>query len=185
MEKSFDPIFKARSIAIYGASNSPIKVGGRPLRYLKEQDYKGEIYPINPNYETVQGIRCYPTVDDIPYGVDLVIIAVPASVTLEALRHCVQQGIKAAVVLTAGFAEAGPEGKAMQEEMRQLANESGMIILGPNCLGVMNITDHIPATFATVLDEKDIIPGEISLISQSGGVVHFKCSRKFPKNLLN
>lgn len=168
MEKSFDPIFKARSIAIYGASNSPIKVGGRPLRYLKEQDYKGEIYPINPNYETVQGIRCYPTVDDIPYGVDLVIIAVPASVTLEALRHCVQQGIKAAVVLTAGFAEAGPEGKAMQEEMRQLANESGMIILGPNCLGVMNITDHIPATFATVLDEKDIIPGEISLISQSG-----------------
>lgn len=99
---------------------------------------------------------------------DLVIIAVPASVTLEALRHCVQQGIKAAVVLTAGFAEAGPEGKAMQEEMRQLANESGMIILGPNCLGVMNITDHIPATFATVLDEKDIIPGEISLISQSG-----------------
>ena len=168
MDKSFDPIFKAKSIAIYGASNNPVKVGGRPLRYLLEQQYQGDIYPINPNYESVQGIRCYATVEDLPYGVDLVIIAVPATATLEALRRCVSQGIKAAVVLTAGFSEAGPEGRAMQEEMKKLAQDSGMIILGPNCLGVMNITDHIPATFATVLDDKDILPGEISLISQSG-----------------
>lgn len=168
MERSFDPIFKAKSIAVYGASSSPVKVGGRPLRYLREQGYAGEIYPINPNYDTVQGLRCYHTVEELPKGVDLVIIAVPAGAALEALRRCVKQGIKAAVVLTAGFSEAGPEGRAMQEEMKRLAQESGMIILGPNCLGVMNITDHIPATFATVLDDRDILPGEISLISQSG-----------------
>lgn len=168
MKRSLDPIFKAKSIAVYGASSSPVKVGGRPLRYLKEQGYGGEIYPINPNYDTVQGLKCCRTVEEIPEGVDLAIIAVPAGVTLEALRRCVKQGVKAAVVLTAGFGEAGPEGRAMQEEMGRLARESGMVILGPNCLGVMNITEHIPATFATVLDDRDILPGEISLISQSG-----------------
>ena len=86
MERSFDPIFKAKSIAVYGASSSPVKVGGRPLRYLREQGYAGEIYPINPNYDTVQGLRCYHTVEELPKGVDLVIIAVPAGAALEALR---------------------------------------------------------------------------------------------------
>ena len=96
MKKSFDSIFKAKSIAIYGVSSNPIKVGGRPLRYLLEQGYPGEIYPINPNYDMVQGVKCYHSVEDIPMGVDLVIIAVPAAVTLEALRKCVKQGIKSA-----------------------------------------------------------------------------------------
>lgn len=168
MNRSFDAIFKPRSIAIYGASQNPIKVGGRPLRYLLEQEYKGGIYPINPNYDTVQGVKCFHSVEEIPEGTDLVIIAVPANHTLDALYRCVAQKIKAAVVLTAGFSEAGPEGKALQEEMARLARESGMCILGPNCLGLMNITDRIPATFATVLDNKDIMPGEISLLSQSG-----------------
>lgn len=168
MSNSFDAMFKAKSIAVYGASNNPVKVGGRPLRYLLEQNYTGEIYPINPNYEEVQGRKCYHTVEDLPYGVDLVIIAVPASATLEALKKCISRGIKAAVVLTAGFSEVGAEGKAMQEEMVRLAKESGMRILGPNCLGMMNIREKIPATFATVLDNKDILSGPISLLSQSG-----------------
>ena len=168
MERSLDPIFKAKSIAIYGASGNPVKVGGRPLRYLMEQRYAGEIYPINPNYDTVQGLKCYHSVEEMPVGVALVIIAVPAGAALEALRRCVERSVKAAVVLTAGFSEAGPEGRIMQEEIKQLAQGSGMMILGPNCLGAMNITEHIPATFATVLDDKDILPGEISLISQSG-----------------
>ena len=168
MKKSFDSIFKAKSIAIYGVSSNPIKVGGRPLRYLLEQGYPGEIYPINPNYDMVQGVKCYHSVEDIPMGVDLVIIAVPAAVTLEALRKCVKQGIKSAVVLTAGFSEVGEKGKAMQQEMAKLAKESGMCILGPNCLGMINITEKIPATFASILEQKDIIPGPISLLSQSG-----------------
>ena len=121
MNRSFDAIFKPKSIAIYGASQNPIKVGGRPLRYLLEQEYKGEIYPINPNYDAVQGVKCFHSVEEIPEGVDLVIIAVPAKHTLDALYRCVAKKIKAAVVLTAGFSEAGPEGKARQEEMTRLA----------------------------------------------------------------
>ena len=168
MKNSLDSIFKAKSIVIYGASNNPIKVGGRPLRYLLEQGYQGEIYPVNPNYDVVQGVKCYRCVEDIPMGADLVIVVVPAKDTLEALRKCVRQGIHAAVVLTAGFSEVGEEGKAMQREMATLAEESGMCILGPNCLGMINITRKIPATFASILEQKDIIPGKVSLLSQSG-----------------
>lgn len=164
----FDAVFKPRSIAIYGASNNPIKVGGRPLRYLLEQNYDGEIYPINPKYESVQGVHCYASTEEIPYGVDLVIIAVPAAQTYGAIEHCVMRGIKSAVILTAGFGEVGAEGLKLQNSITELARSHGMHILGPNCLGMMNIRKKIPATFASILERKDMKPGSIAMISQSG-----------------
>ncbi len=168
VKRSFDPIFKAKSIAIYGVSANPIKVGGRPLRYLLEQGYTGEIYPINPNYDTVQGIKCYKSVEELPRDIDLVLLIVSATATPDALRRCGEHGIKSAVVLSAGFGEVGEDGKALQRQLTELAKEYNMCILGPNCLGMMNITDRIPGTFASVLEQKDILAGPITLLSQSG-----------------
>lgn len=164
----FDAIFKPRSIAIYGASNNPIKVGGRPLRYLQEQNYDGKIYPINPKYESVQGVPCYACIEEIPFGIDLVIIAVPAAQAYDAITHCVDRGVKSAVILTAGFGEVGEEGLRMQNSITELARSHGMRILGPNCLGMMNIGKKIPATFASILERRDMKPGSVAMISQSG-----------------
>lgn len=166
--QNFDALFKPESIAIYGASHSPIKVGGRPLRYLLEQEYAGNIYPINPKHTSLQGVRCYADVEQIPFGVDLVIIAVPASASYEALERCAKHGIKSAVILTAGFGEMGALGKALQDRITGLADSYGMRILGPNCLGMMNVIKKTPATFASILERRDIRPGNVAVISQSG-----------------
>ena len=164
MKAMFDP----KSIAIYGASDNPIKVGGRPLRYLLEQRFAGEIYPINPKHTTAQGVRCYRSLAAIGHFVDLVIIAVPASGVCDVLRECAENRARSAVILSAGFAEVGEEGRRLQQKIQEVAKESGMCILGPNCLGMMNVNKRIPATFASVLERRDIPSGNIALISQSG-----------------
>ena len=128
------PLLAPSSVAIFGASNDPTRISGRSLRYYREAGYKGGLYPINPTRDTVQGLTAYPDLASVPGAVDCAVIAVPANLAIEAMESCVTKGVKGVVMFTAGFAEIGPEGRAMQERITQIAHDSGIRLCGPNCL---------------------------------------------------
>src|ERR1700743_1625689 len=108
------PLLAPRSVAFFGASNDPTRISGRSLRYFREAGYKGGLYPINPTRDTVQGLQAFPDIAAVPGAGECAIIAVPANLAVEAMESCVTKGVKAVVMFTAGFAEIGPEGRAMQ-----------------------------------------------------------------------
>lgn len=171
LQVELDPFFYPSSIAIIGASENMIKPSGIPLNLLILFNYAGEIYPVNPKYKQLGGWKCYPSVSDIDEPVDLAIVAVPAAVTMESLRQCADKGVKAAIIFTSGFAEVGESGRAVQEEISRLARDSGMRILGPNCLGVVNIYNGSAASFMFHDKPKDLYyPETLSYITQSGGL---------------
>jgi len=171
LQVELNPFFYPDSIAIIGASQNLVKPSGIPLNLLTMFDYGGEVYPVNPKYEQLGGWKCYPSIMDTPGPVDLAIIGVPAAATMEALYQCVSKGVKAAIVFTSGFAEVGESGRAVQEEMRQLAQSTGMRILGPNCLGAVNFYNGCAATFMYHDKPKDLYyPEKLSYITQSGGL---------------
>ncbi len=171
LQKELNPLFYPASIAIVGASQNIVKPSGIPMALLTLFDYYGEIYPINPKYDQLGGWKCYPRVADVPGHVDLAIIAVPAEVSMEALRQCAAKGVRVAIVFTSGFAEVDDSGRKVQEEMRSLALDSGMRILGPNCLGVLNLYNGSVPSF--MFHEKPTglyYPEKLSYITQSGGL---------------
>ncbi len=161
-------VFEPSSIAVYGASSDPNKIGGRPLRYLKELGFKGKLYAINPARDTVQGVRAYPGVAAIDGDLDLAVIAVPAESVLAALQDCVVKGVKGAVVLSSGFSEVGSKGAQMQAAITALARSSGMRILGPNCLGFVNGAQGISVTFSPSRELRWPQLGTIGFVTQSG-----------------
>lgn len=167
-DSGLDALFNPRSVAIIGASDDPTRIGGRPLRYLKESGFEGAIWPVNPRRDRVQGIEAYPNVGDVPGGIDVAIVAVPAGMTLDTLEACAGHGVRAAVVFTSGFAETGAEGAARQRRMGEIARAGGIRILGPNCLGVYNAAIGFFATFTTTLDLHRPRPGPVAIVSQSG-----------------
>ena len=155
------PLFAPRSIAIIGASEKPGKRGREVLDNLRQVGFRGAIYPVNPHYEQVGGLPCYATVGDIPAEVEAAAIALPAGAAVEAVRQCAQKGVRAAVVVAAGFAESVSEGvqvkqagdlngekssryggATLQAELVAYARGSGMLLGGPNCLGVWSLADH-------------------------------------------
>lgn len=168
MTDVFSALFSPRSVAIVGASDNPTRIGGRPLRYLREAGFAGAVYPVNPQRETVQGYRAYASVADLPETPDLALLAVPANATLEAVRACAERGVKVAIIFSAGFAEADAAGEALQDDMVAAARAGGMRLLGPNCLGVFNSSAKFYGTFSVVLDEEFIQPGSVAIVSQSG-----------------
>ena len=163
-----DALFNPRSVAIIGASNDPTRIGGRPLRYLKEAGFEGAIRPVNPRRAQVQGVDAYPSIDEVPEVVDAVVVAVPAENAVATIEACAERGVGAAVVFTSGFAETDTEGAARQRRMGEIARASGMRILGPNCLGVYNAATGLFATFSTTLDIYRPKPGPVAIVSQSG-----------------
>ncbi|MGV7216353.1 acetate--CoA ligase family protein [Bradyrhizobium sp. UFLA05-112] len=165
---SLDPLFKPRSIALIGASDDVARIGGRPLRYLREGGFKGAVYPVNPKRDTVQGIRSYDSVAALPEVPDVAILAVPAQGTVQALRDCADRKVKAAVVFSAGFAEASEQGRLAQDQIAGIARESGMRVLGPNCLGLFNAGMGYYGTFSAILDAAFVEPGPVAVVSQSG-----------------
>ena len=130
-----DALLKPKSVAIVGVSGDPSRIGGQLLKYLLKFGYKGTIYPINPNYKEVEGIKCYSTIADLPGPVDVAMIATPEKAVIDSLRECAEKGVKSAIVYSAGFAETGPEGREKQARMTEIARTSGMRICGPNCVG--------------------------------------------------
>ncbi len=165
--------FDAQGIAIVGASSDITKIGGRPVHLLKKYGYAGPIYPINPKADEVQGLTSYASVRDTPSAPDMAILAVPASATADALRDCAARGVRATVVLSSGFAEAGPEGVAMQDELVRIAREADMRLLGPNCLGTVSVTNAAIGSFSIVLEENMPTAGTVGIVSQSGNVGSF------------
>jgi len=164
--------FYPRSVAIVGASNNPESIGGRPVKYLAGNGYQGKIYPVNPKYSEIAGFKCYPSVADIPGEVDLAIVAVSAQLLLASLAECGAKGVKNAVIFTSGFAEAGEEGKQLQERLGALAKNSGMRICGPNCFGTVNLPGQLVASFSPVFEQTGYKTGPVGLVSQSGALGH-------------
>jgi acetyltransferase len=160
--------YNPRSIAIVGASNHAQKPGGKPLGALLKRGYAGKIFPVNPRYEEVAGIECYPSLLDVPDEVDMAIISVPAESVLEVLQQCVGKGVKAVVIFSAGFSEVGGEGKALQDKVRDLARANDIRVLGPNCLGLINSANAVAASFAYIVDLEPIQPGTLAFVTQSG-----------------
>ena len=163
-----DALFNPRSVAIIGATEDPTRIGGRPLCYLKESGFQGEIWPVNPRRDRVQGIEARPDIAAVPGTIDVAIVAVPAARTLQTIEDCAERGVGAAVVFTSGFAETDAVGAARQRRMGEIARSSGMRILGPNCLGVYNAATGFFATFTTTLDIYRPRPGPVAIVSQSG-----------------
>lgn len=164
MELFFNP----KSIAIIGASSDLTKIGGRPIDALLKRGYTGRVIPINPRYSEIAGLACYPTVLDVPGDIDLAIISVPAHLVLEAMSQCAQKNIKAVIIFTSGFAEVGTKGKALQQELTELAKEHDMLILGPNCFGLINLNNSVMASFAHIVDLEPVSPKSLGFVTQSG-----------------
>lgn len=157
-----------RSIAVVGASTQPDKVGGMPIRLLRELGYEGRLYPVNPSAGEVQGLRAYGSLSDIGEPVDLAIVAVPASASQDVMAQLAGNGTRAAVVFTSGFAEAGEAGVRMQDMLARSAHEAGVTLLGPNCLGAINLRERMFATFSPIPLSGVPPVGEVGLVSQSG-----------------
>ncbi|MES2537123.1 MAG: acetate--CoA ligase family protein [Pseudomonadota bacterium] len=165
---SLSALFEPKSVAVIGASDDPSRIGGRPLQYLKRAGFAGAVYPVNPNRSTVQGLAAYPDVAAIPFPVDVAIIALPAEQVVTAIEACARKGVKAAIIFSAGFAETGPEGAARQAAIASLGRQSGMRVLGPNCLGAFNSGLGFFGTFSQAFDKDTPEPGPIAIASQSG-----------------
>ena len=167
-----DALLDPRSITLIGASNNPGRIGGLPLELLTRFNYTGAIYPINPKYEEVFGLRCWPDVESLPEPVDLAVLAIGAADVTPMLRRCHAKGIRAAIVYAAGFAEAGAAGQQLQQELEAFVAQSGMAVAGPNCMGFANLNTQAYTAFASVFKttEQQSEPGQVSLLTQSGNV---------------
>lgn len=170
MSAGLDALFKPKSVAIIGVSQNLMKPGGRALRYLLEQEYAGTIYLVNPKYTEISGIKCYPAIGDLPKGIDVAVISVPAKSTVGTVEQCIEQGIKSAVIFTSGFKEIGEEGQILQNKLTRLARSGPIRILGPNCLGLMNFAEKTPLTFGSFMEDLTQQSGKITFVTQSGAL---------------
>ena len=166
--RSLDALLRPASVAVIGASNDQKRIGGRPIRYLREAGFQGKVYPVNPKHEQVQGLPAFSHISEVPKAVDLAIVAVPAPSVLETVEACAARGVRVAVIYSAGFAEMGTEGRRHQRRLTAIAAETGLRIVGPNCLGVYNSELGFFATFSTTLEDGFPAPGGVALVSQSG-----------------
>ncbi len=162
-----DRLFRPQSIAIVGASEDFVKISGRPLKFLLDKGYPGRIFPVNPKYEKVAGLPCYPSVAAVPEPVDLAIVALPAASVVDALRECVAKGVRSAVVFSSGFAEMGAEGRQLERQVAEIVRRAGLRLCGPNTLGFMNAFDRVMATFSQA-GEGEAPPGPVAFVTQSG-----------------
>ncbi|MBT3702775.1 MAG: acetate--CoA ligase family protein [Alphaproteobacteria bacterium] len=165
---TLEQMLSPRSVAIVGASDNPGRIGGRPLAYLIDHKFTGDIYPVNPTRDTVQGLKAWPSILDIDGHIDTVVIAVPAPHVVQTVRDCVTKGVKGCIILSAGFAEMGEEGAQAQEELTKISKETGIRLLGPNCLGSMNVHENFLPTFSGAPSLQLPIKGGLSIITQSG-----------------
>ena len=166
-------IFEPTSVAVVGASEDPVKFGGRVLAYLSTRQWQGRVVPVHPRLSSVQGHKAAPDIASIDGTIDLAVIAAPQAVVETTILQCVAAGVRAAVVFASGYAEAGETGRQRQRELVATAARGGLRIVGPNCIGVVNARRHFAATFATMwLDGWDA-PGVVSIVSQSGAMASY------------
>ena len=173
------PFLEPRSVAIVGASAAKGSIGQRVLQFLRQGGFRGAIYPVNPRYTEVDGLECFSSLGQISQSVDAIVVAVAAKFVPEIIAQAVDADVRAAVILSAGFAEIGTDGQKLQRDISNLIQSSGMRILGPNCVGLMNTSNGFTATFTTALDVVRPRPGDIGLITQSGAFGAY-CLTLFP-----
>ncbi|MBN1383138.1 MAG: CoA-binding protein [Deltaproteobacteria bacterium] len=167
LKENFDALFNPRSIAFFGASKDPRKWGFVTLSHIMIGGFEGKVYPINPKEDKIFGLDVYKYVAEIPETPDLAVIVVPPESVVKTVEECVAKGIKAGIVITAGFAEIGEEGRKIQEEMVRVARRGGMILVGPNCNGITNPWHKLYAHFAPIFPPA----GSIALVAQSGNII--------------
>jgi acetyl coenzyme A synthetase (ADP forming)-like protein len=165
---SLRPFFKPNAVALVGASRNPQTIGHRLLDELLRARFQGPVYPVNPKADIVGSIHAYPSVSAIPEPVDLAIIAVPRDAVLDVVDDCAKRGVRALIVITAGFSEAGSEGRALQQKLLDRVRGYGMRMVGPNCMGLLNSdpTVRLNASFSPVFPS----PGRLAMSSQSGAL---------------
>jgi acyl-CoA synthetase (NDP forming) len=169
-QQSLEKLLRPSSIAVIGASDEPTKVSGRPIAYLKRYGYDGQIYPVNPRRDEVQGLKCYPSIGAVPGSVDVAIVAIPATAVIQTLNHCADAGVASCIIFSSGFSELGEEGGAVQREITNIARRSGMRVLGPNCQGVFSVGARATPTFASAFAQGELTAGPGAIVSQSGAV---------------
>jgi acetyltransferase len=160
------PLFNARSVAVFGASEREDSVAGTLFRNLRNAGYKGEVYPVNPKHQTVFGERCYASAMELPAIPELALIATPASTVAQIMEECGQRGIRHAIVLSAGFGEMGTHGVALEDGLKTVARKHGIRFIGPNCLGIQRPSIGLNATFS----QGATLTGDLALVSQSGAI---------------
>lgn len=176
---SLRPFFHPQSVAVIGASRDPKSIGFRLLEALTGNQYRGRIYPVNPKATELAGLRVYPSLRSISGPVDLAVIAVPRDSVLSVVDDCAEKGVCALVVITAGFAEAGADGAALQKRLADKVRQHGMRMIGPNCFGLMNTDPNVRlnATFTSLFPPS----GHVAMSSQSGalGIATLAGARRF------
>jgi len=176
MPHPLDSFFAPKSIALIGASRDHEKIPGRLLAMLRKNGYPGKLYPINPNYDEIDGLTCFKSIAEIGAPVDLAVIVIPARAVLAALEQCAAVGVKNAVIISSGFAEEGGDSAAMQDAIAALARRTGMRISGPNAEGFYSQVQKVAATFSPTVDIKpdapDLVASQrrIGIVAQSGGI---------------
>ncbi|MBA7621681.1 Peptidyl-lysine N-acetyltransferase Pat [subsurface metagenome] len=163
----FESFFNPKSVAIVGASRQKSKVGYEILANMMGAGYKGKIYPVNPQADTIEGLKCYPDLESIQQVPELVIIVVPAKIVPAIMQQCVKVGTRAVIIITAGFKEVSKEGRELEEQIVQIGRQAGIRVIGPNCLGVIAPANNLNASFGGVMPAA----GAIGCLSQSGALL--------------
>jgi len=166
MSDELERFFNPQGVAVIGASANPQKLSYGVVRNLKEHGYPGPIYPVNPKGGEILGLKVYPSIGAVPDPVELAVIMVPAPLVEGVLQECGERGLKAIIIITGGFREAGPEGAAAEKRLKEVAQSYGMRIIGPNCVGVMDAHLPLDTTFIAAMPR----PGYIGFVSHSGAI---------------
>src|ERR671932_316388 len=161
-----EAVFAPRSVAVIGASPDERKLGHTVFRNIVQNGYTGALYPIHPKADEILGYRAYPSISATPEPPELAVIVVPTEPTLQVAEECGRRGVRALIVITAGFKEVGREGQARERKLLETVRKYGMRMVGPNCLGVIDNVSHLNASFAALMP----LPGNIAFMSQSGAV---------------
>jgi acyl-CoA synthetase (NDP forming) len=168
MRTDLERFFNPGSIAIIGASQDFMTISGQPLKHLQSHHYQGRLYPVNPRYQEVAGVKCYPALAALPETPDLVLILVNAARVADMLKQCGEKGVPYVIIFSSGFSEMGGEGVKLQRQLAEIARRYEIGVIGPNCQGMMNVADGVFAGFGSVFFT-DYEPGRVSMVSQSGG----------------
>ncbi len=165
---SLMPLFYPTSIAVIGASRNKTSIGGRLFNNIINADFNGPVYPVNPKASVVRSIHCYPSVADIPGSVDLAFIVVPGRFVSNVVQECAAKGVRGVVVISAGFSETGEAGAQMEAELLDIVRNSGMRMVGPNCMGLQNTDPSVSldGQFGPIMPRA----GNVSMSSQSGAL---------------
>lgn len=164
-----DTVFDPDSIAVIGASSDPTRIAGRPIRFLKKHGYQGDIFPVNPNHDTLAGLSCYPDIQSVPQTPEFAMVILPAGLVVDIVEDCISEGVDTVLIVSSGFAETGSDdGKVAEQTLGKMADESETTIIGPNSQGLLNVPERISASFTPALRREKMIPGPVSFVSQSG-----------------